>query len=176
MQRKGITIIIFAIIVLCGIGLILPKSSSNTEYLRMHVRANSNQEIDQSVKLVVRDAVVEYLTPFIAECNTYEKAKTLLTSRLEEIEKVADQTLKINGFNYQSKASVKRENFPTRFYGTLELKEGYYDALILELGEGKGDNWWCVVYPPLCFTGEGQDYQIRSKILQVIRNFFDKEK
>lgn len=175
MQKKGITFLIIAIILLCGIGLTLPKTDSTTEYLRMHVRANSNEKIDQSVKLVVRDAVVEYLTPFIVECNTFEKAKTLLTDRLSSIKQVADSALKQNGFNYESRVGVKRENFPTRFYGDLELKEGYYDALIIELGQGKGNNWWCVVYPPLCFTGQGQNYQIRSKILDIIRNFFDKE-
>lgn len=175
MQKKGITFLIIAIIFLSGIGLIFPSGDSKTEYLRMHVRANSNEQVDQAVKLCVRDAVVEYLTPFIAECDTYDKAKTLLTSNLSKIEQVANKTLAYNGFNYSCKASVKRENFPTRFYNNLELEEGYYDALILELGEAKGNNWWCVVYPPLCFTGEGQNYQIRSKILEVIRNFFNKE-
>lgn len=175
MNKKGITILIIAIILLCGIGLILPKTDNTTQYLRMHVRANSNQQIDQSVKLVVRDAVVKYLTPFIAECNTFDKAKTLLTDRLSFIKQVADNALKQKGFNYESRVGVKRENFPTRVYNDVKLEEGYYDALIIELGEGKGNNWWCVVYPPLCFTGQGQNYQIRSKILDIIRNFFDKE-
>lgn len=175
MQKKRITILIIAIIVLSGIGLIFPSGDSNTEYLRIHVRANSNDRIDQEVKICVKDAVVSYLTPFIAECDTYDKAKTLLTSRISYIEQVANKTLLASGFNYTCKASVKNEKFPTRIYNNLELQEGFYDALILELGEGKGNNWWCVVYPPLCFTGEGQNYQIRSKIIEIIRNFFYKE-
>ncbi len=176
MKIKGISFLIIAIIVLCGIGLNFFAESKNEEYLRIHVRANSNEETDQAVKYLVKDKVVSYLTPFIAECDTKEKAKTLLTDRLTEIKSVADQTLKQNGYDYEAKVSVKNEKFPTRVYGDLELDEGYYDALIIELGKGDGNNWWCVVYPPLCFTGEGQTYQIRSKILDVIRNFYNKEK
>ena len=93
---------------------------------------------------------------------------------LEEIEKVADSVLNENGFSYSSKAGVRNELFPTRKYDDLVLDGGYYDALIIELGDAKGDNWWCVVYPPLCFTGEGQGYQYKSKIKEIIDNFFNR--
>lgn len=74
-------------------------------------------------------------------------------------------------FSYRSKASVREEEFPTRVYEDLTLDAGYYDALILELGSGKGDNWWCVVYPPLCFTGGECGYVYKSKILEIIESF-----
>ena len=73
-----------------------------------------------------------------------------------------------NGFNYGCKIAVKGENFPTRVYEGLTLSAGYYDALIIELGSGQGDNWWCVVYPPLCFTGS-DDITYRSKIWDLIK-------
>ncbi len=154
----------------------LPSPAPQTEYLRIHVRADSNESCAQAVKYKVKDAVVKYLTPYIAECDTKEKAKTLLTDRLKGIESVSNAVLRQNGFDYTSTASVKTEKFPTREYDGLELKGGYYDALIIELGSGKGDNWWCVVYPPLCFTGDSTPYVYRSKILDLIDRFFNKEK
>ena len=158
-------------VVFCG----QTQNPSNDDYMRIHITANSNSQQDQDIKYLVKDAVVKYLAPFIANCDTKEKAEKMLLNSLDGIETVADKTLKSAGFNYTSKASVKNENFPTRSYQSLTLESGFYDALIIELGSGKGDNWWCVVYPPLCFTGEGVGYVYRSKILDVINDFFKKE-
>ena len=172
MKNFCITLFIIAIIVLSAIGL-NQSAEPQKEYLRIHIRANSNDLSDQTVKYQVRNAVVEFLTPKIAQCDTKEKAQTLLTDNLLEIEEIANAVLKENGFNYQSKASVKNELFPTRKYDELVLDGGYYDALILELGSATGDNWWCVVYPPLCFTGEGVNYEYKSKIKEIIDKFFN---
>lgn len=176
MKKFCITILVFAIIILSGIGLDLSSKQTNVEYLRIHIRANSNDDIDQSVKYKVKNAVVRYLTPFIAECKTKADAQKMLQERLAEITAVADNVLRQNGFDYGSNSLIKREEFPTRVYGELELENGFYDALIVELGSGEGDNWWCVVYPPLCFTGEGVGYVYKSKIKDVIDDFFKKEK
>ena len=175
MKKLCITLILIAIIVLSGIAQILPQNQVQKEYLRIHVRANSNSELDQSVKYLVKNRVVEYLTPYIAECDTKQKAERMLKDNLSAIESIASTTLKNSGFSYLAKASLKSESFPTRTYKNLELIAGVYDALILELGDAKGDNWWCVVYPPLCFVGEGQGVVYRSKILQVISDFFEKK-
>ena len=176
MKKYCISFLIVAIIILSGIGLTQNKSVTHTEYLRIHVRADSNADSDQAIKYKVKDAVVEYLTPYIAECDTKDKAEKLLTSRLVAIESVANGVLKQNGFSYTAKAEVRKENFPTRIYDNVELESGIYDALILELGSGKGDNWWCVVYPPLCFTGQVTSYVYKSKIAEIINKFFNKEK
>lgn len=177
MKKACISFLIVAIIILSGIGLLSFQTQTQTEYVRIHIRANSNSQVDQAVKYAVKDAVVEYLTPFIAECDTKSKAENLLKDRLNQIERVANSVLSENGFDYTSKASVKNEKFPTRIYQGVQLDGGFYDALIIELGSGKGDNWWCVVYPPLCFTAEtGIGYVYRSKILDVINDFFNKEK
>ncbi len=177
MKKACISILIIVIIVLSGIAISLPNGEVQTEYLRIHVRANSNDDKDQSVKYVVKDRIVEYLTPYIAECDTKTKALTLLEDNLSGIEQVANKTLKAYGFDYKARAKVKQEDFPTRVYGDLELTSGIYDALIVELGSGSGDNWWCVVYPPLCFTGEnGSSVVYRSKILEIISDFKNKEK
>lgn len=175
MKKYCISFLIVAIIILSGIGLCYQTSTINTEYLRIHIRANSNLEIDQNVKYKVKDQIVKYLTPFIAECDTKKKAEDMLKGQLKQVEEVANSVLKSCGYTYKSQAGVKREEFPTRVYGTLTLEKGFYDALIVNLGEGKGDNWWCVVYPPLCFTGEGTNYVYRSKIFDIINIFFKKK-
>ncbi len=176
MKKACITFLLIAIISLTAIGVCLPKEDiTHTEYLRIHVRANSNLETDQTVKYKVKDSVVSYLTPYIAECRTKADAESMLKDNLSNIEKVAEKVLASNGFKYGATASIREEEFPTRVYENLELESGIYDALIIELGSGLGDNWWCVVYPPLCFTGSGQVIY-RSKILDIIADFFNKEK
>ncbi len=142
------------------------------EYLRIHIRANSNGEEDQAVKYLVRDAVVEYLTPIVAECGSKEEAVKTLSGALDGVVRTAERVLEANGFSYGARASVRREEFPTRVYEGVTLSAGVYDALIVELGTGEGDNWWCVVYPPLCFTSGGGNVVYKSKIAEIIRNFF----
>lgn len=176
MKKICISFLIVAIIILSGIGLSAPKPQAQTEYLRIHIRANSNEFIDQNVKYKVKTAVVEYLTPFIANCKDKESVKDMLNSNLTAITKVCNGVLERNGFNYTANAKIKNEEFPTRVYDGVQLESGFYDALIIELGTGEGDNWWCVVYPPLCFTGGECGYVYRSKILDVINDFFNKEK
>lgn len=176
MKKICISFTLFLIIILSAVSAgKYPREKADTEYLRIHIRADSNEREAQAIKYEVKDAVVAYLTPFIAECDTKRKAESMLTGRLSEIEAVADKVLTEQGFDYSSHAKINTENFPTRSYGDFTLEQGYYDALIIELGSGKGDNWWCVVYPPLCFTGEGTNYVYKSKILEIIKNFTDKK-
>lgn len=174
MKKACISLLIFLIIILSFIGVyISSESSPKKEYLRIHVRANSNLSIDQDVKYLVKDAVVEYLAPFISKCDTREKAKAMLKNNLDDVERVAKGVLEKNGFTYGAKASLRTEEFPERKYGDLTLEQGFYEALILELGEANGNNWWCVVYPPLCFVGDGVGYKYKSKIIEIINDFFN---
>lgn len=169
-------LVILAVVAVLGatIFILNAKNSAEaeTDYLRIHVRANSNEQIDQNVKYKVKDEVVKYITPYAAECKDKQTAMQIIGGILGDIEEVCDGVLKANGFSYSSKASIRSENFPTRVYGDLTLEEGVYDALIIELGTGKGDNWWCVVYPPLCFTSSTTDVKYRSAILDIINKFF----
>ena len=149
-------------------------AQADTDYLRIHVRANSNSQTDQSIKYIVKDEVVRFITPYAAQCTDKEKAMKVISGILPEIEDVCDRVLKENGFSYKSKASVRAEEFPTRVYGDLTLESGLYDALIIELGSGTGDNWWCVIYPPLCFTSGTASVQYRSAIMDIINKFLNK--
>ena len=142
------------------------------EYIRIHIRANSNSAEDQSVKLAVRDAVVQYLTPIACRAKSKEEMWKLMEKYKKEIVEVADATLMSCGYDYRSNLALRAESFPERSYGALTLKEGVYDALILELGSGEGENWWCVAFPPLCFiaaqeTGE-QEIRYRSWIAEKL--------
>ncbi len=176
MKKVCISFLIIGIIVLSGIGLWSYRTEMHKEYLRIHIRANSNLDCDQQVKYLIKDKIVSFLTPYIAECDTKQKAEKMLESNLENLKKVAQTVLLQNGFNYSVKVSIKNEKFPTRVYEGLRLDGGFYDALIVELGSAKGDNWWCVVYPPLCFTNGSQSYYYKSKILDIINDFLKKEK
>ncbi len=150
------------------------QASVHPDYLRIHVRANSNEQIDQDIKYKVKDEVVKFITPYAAECVDKPTAMKVIGGILEEIEAVCNNVLKANGFNYTSRAQIREEEFPTRVYGDLTLENGIYDALIIELGSGTGDNWWCVIYPPLCFTASTSNVEYRSAIKDIINYFFAK--
>ncbi len=165
--------------VIC-IGLILGLSglvnltevSQETQYLRIHIRANSNSDEDQSVKYKVKDEIVEALIPLLADVESFDEAKSIVSQNFDYIEKVANKTLLDNGFFYTSSASIKNEYFPTRSYDEITLEEGYYDALILNLGSGDGDNWWCIVFPAFCFTQTKKIDNIEyiSRIWEIIKS------
>ncbi len=141
-------------------------------YLRIHIRADSNEAEAQSVKYYVRDKVVEYLTPLVAEYDTKTQAMAGVEAHLKEIAEVAAQALRSKGFFYGAQAELKKESFPTRVYEGHVLPAGEYSALILRLGSGAGDNWWCVVYPPLCFSAPtGKNVIYKSKIWEIIERF-----
>ena len=151
-------------------GCVRPLSSSVSDrYLRIHIRADSNEGEAQAVKYAVKDAVVEYLTPTVAGMETFDEAERAVRESLDGIANVANGVLKGQGFDYGAKASLKVEKFPTRNYGEFVLEEGEYLALIIELGKGEGQTWWCVVYPPLCFAGGTNTPVVyKSKILEII--------
>ncbi|MBQ8323109.1 MAG: stage II sporulation protein R [Clostridia bacterium] len=144
---------------------------ATAEYLRIHIRANSNAEDEQAVKYLVRDEIVAYLTPLVANYETKAEAVAGVKANLSAIERKAANVLKRNGFAYGASAEVRTESFPTRVYGEYTLPAGEYTSLIIELGGGTGDNWWCVVYPPLCFTNGQGNVVYKSKIAEIIQSW-----
>lgn len=174
---KKIFFALSALLALIGIIMIVPsqKANANSDFLRIHIRADSNSQADQDVKYAVKSAVVDYLTPYLTEATSKDKAMAIVKSHLSGIEQVCDKVLKANGFSYTSKARLAVEEFPDRAYNGVTLAAGVYDALIIELGSAQGNNWWCVVYPPLCFVGgesNGTNQIIyKSKLAEIIRNW-----
>ena len=185
MKKACIIFLLSIIISLTAVCLQNPSNTQNnggmyalnyvdTQYLRMHIRADSNDTKAQQVKYKVRDKLVEFLTPIVAKCPTRELAVQALQNNTHSLQAAADNVLQVNGFDYTATVKLQTEQFPTRKYGEFVLPAGEYLALIVELGSGAGDNWWCVVYPPLCFVGEptsGKNIVYKSKILEIIRNF-----
>lgn len=156
--------------VVLGVSGIKVNSFEKVDYLRIHIRANSNSQEDQRVKYMVRDVIVESMIPLLAEAETKSQAVEIINENMGYLQNLADSVLSQEGFSYSSKGSVKNEYFPTRIYGEITLESGNYDALILSLGSGEGDNWWCIVYPAFCFlnTRNSANYGYISKIWEII--------
>lgn len=174
---KKIVIIALLLVSVIAIAAITPQKQSNSDYLRIHIRADSNSTEDQNVKYVVKNAVVEYLAPFLVQATTKSKALQIVEKHIHSIEEVCNSVLRSQGKSYCATVKLCTETFPDRRYQDLTLSAGVYDALIINLGSGSGNNWWCVVYPPLCFV-EGvsgsQGLVFKSKLLEIISQWRQK--
>ena len=175
---KPIPRVFLAAVILFSSGLLFGcdscASEDNQPLLRLHIRANSNLAADQAVKLVVRDAVIAYLEKELKDVRDFETAKKEVCKRMGRLQEVSDAVLKSEGFSYKSAAKLANEYFPTKTYGEVTVESGYYDALVINLGNGAGDNWWCVIYPPLCYfeAASEQDVAYKSKIGEIIKKYF----
>lgn len=166
---------------------------------RLHVIANSDSAEDQNLKYIVRDSIIEYINEISNNASSKDEVILIAQEHLSEIENIALQTIKDNGYNYPVKVSIGNFAFPSKKYGDITLPPGYYDALKIEIGEAAGQNWWCVMFPPLCFvdvtsgvvpdeskevmknnlseeeydliSGNGTDVEIKFKIVEVLQNF-----
>lgn len=118
--------------------------------LRLHVVANSDSEFDQALKLSVRDRIIELSQPLISDTKDADEAAQVLLSNIPYIVEQAQDEVRALGYDYDVKAEIKNEAFPTRSYEGFSLPAGDYQALRVTIGEGEGKNWWCVVFPPLC--------------------------
>ena len=127
------------------------SSNLSEAVFRLHVIANSDTDEDQALKLKVRDSLLNYMNELCSSCSTKEEAISIATLHQEEFQKIAEQTIADNGYNYSVKISINNFYFPTKNYGDISLPAGLYDALRVEIGEAKGQNWWCVMFPSLCF-------------------------
>lgn len=122
------------------------------ELIRFHVRANSDSEEDRQLKLKVRDTVVEYMENLLCESDSVKESQQIITANMEQILTEAMKVIHANGYEYDLTAYMVEEYFPLRTYGNVALPPGVYTAFRIDIGEAKGQNWWCVLYPPLCFV------------------------
>ena len=179
-MKKLFIILVLVVTGLIIFGLVFSNEQNlqiqNSDYLRIHIRANSNSDIDQKVKYEIKDAFIWFLTPKIAICQSKDDVVSVIEIQKKNLENLADEILLKNGFNYTSNVKINAEMFPTRSYDGFTLESGVYDDDIEEMGEAKGNNWWCVIYPPLCFTnysGANSGLVVyKSKILEIIKQFF----
>lgn len=168
-----------------------------SKMLRMHVIANSDSEADQNLKLKVRDAVLEAGKEVFDGSVTAADAKERIIPHTDKLESAALDVIKSEGYSYDVKITVSDEYFSTRTYdNSVTLPAGVYTAVKVVIGEGKGHNWWCVMFPPMCLpaaeaecsvedvlTDEesrivkgGDKYKIKFKIVEIYEDIFKKEK
>lgn len=119
---------------------------------RLHILANSDSNEDQSLKLKVRDNIISYLEEKCDNCNSKSEFISVTNFNLENLKNIAENTIQENGFNYSVKIELGNFYFPTKHYGNISLPAGYYDGLKIKIGNAEGQNWWCSLFPPLCFT------------------------
>lgn len=122
------------------------------EIIRFHVIANSDSEEDQNLKLKVRDAVVNFVYKGLENSTSLEESRKFILDNKNEIESIARKEIENQGYDYKIDSMLSRENFPDKIYGDVIFPQGEYEAYRILIGEGKGQNWWCVMFPPLCFV------------------------
>lgn len=127
------------------------QKSISKKIIRFHVLANSDSDTDQNLKLNVKDNVLAYIYPRLKNSKSIEESRDILKKNDSSIRNVALNTIKKAGFNYKVKTMLSDENFPIKSYGAIVLPEGNYEAYRIIIGDGNGHNWWCVMFPPLCF-------------------------
>ena len=119
---------------------------------RLHVIANSDSREDQDLKYIVRDNLLEYMNSICKNCTSKQDAISIVENNKDSFEQIATNTIKEQGYSYPVKINIGNFEFPTKNYGDISLPAGFYDALRVEIGDAKGQNWWCVMFPPLCFV------------------------
>lgn len=158
-----------------------------SKLIRLHVIANSNSDADQALKLKVRDKIVKSLETEFTAMNSIDETRNFIKNNLDNIEKMAQQEVKKHGKDYKVKALFGNFPFPVKTYGYVTLPAGEYEALRVMIGSGRGANWWCVLFPPLCFVditheptpspsvttslykppNQKKDVEVRFKVLEI---------
>lgn len=146
-------LLLFIYTFICAFSYVSAVSTDiQNSVFRLHVIANSDSAEDQNLKYIVRDKVLEYINSISGNESSKEDVIKLALKNINEIQKIAEDTIIENGYNYSVKLNIGNFAFPTKTYGDISFPAGYYDALKIEIGEAKGRNWWCVMFPPLCFV------------------------
>ena len=145
--------LLFLYVFICAVSYVSAVSNDlNTSIFRLHVIANSDSEADQSLKYKVRDNLIEYMNNLCINVTNKQDAINLANSHLNDFKKIAETTIEDNGFDYPVTVEIGNFSFPTKHYGDVSLPAGFYDALRVKIGNAEGQNWWCVMFPPLCFV------------------------
>jgi len=119
---------------------------------RLHVIANSDSTEDQNLKYIVRNALIEYMETLSKNCSSKEDVIKIANAHIEDFKQIVENTIKNQGYSYSVQVEIGNFEFPTKTYGDVSFPAGYYDALRVKIGKAQGQNWWCVMFPPLCFV------------------------
>ncbi len=162
----GLGIIIFSIFMFGGKN----NEYQHNESVRIHVIANSNSKQDEEIKYFVKDVLVEFLKDKLEVVESKEEAKKFIKLNILKLQNIVNKALENYGVEYTAKIRLTKENMPTRAYDDVVYVSDEYDSLRIELGQAKGDNWWCVVFPSVCFISSKnfENYEYKSKIWEII--------
>lgn len=152
----------------------LQRAVRSGELLRIHILAHDDSDVQQAVKLKVRDAILEAFSPALTGVESAQQAVQLVQRSLPLAQQVAQRTVREQGYDYPVRVQFGAYEFPDRVYGGQLVPAGTYTALRIELGDAAGRNWWCVMYPPLCFSGEDvaqTGVKFESSLLKWIRSW-----
>ena len=154
-KLRNLSLLIFLLFIyvfICAQSYVSAVSNNLSESVfRLHVLANSDSEEDQKLKLKVRDSLLNYMNNICSNCSTKAEAISLVNEHQQEFQQIAENTISEDGYDYPVKINIGNFYFPTKNYGDISLPAGPYDALRVEIGKAKGKNWWCVMFPSLCF-------------------------
>ena len=175
---QALCLILAGLFIISGWGLLLnppglPDKQTVVrpdDLIRLHVLAHSDHPDDQAVKIKVRDAVIEYLTPHLAGAIDSSDARRIVSEQEEALEAVVRDTVADAGADYPVRLDTGRFEFPVRAYGGLVLPAGNYEAVRILLGEAEGKNWWCVLFPPLCFVSGTQATAVTPQLAAMDKN------
>ena len=152
---KATIILIFLLILytsICALNYAQAISSNiSSNVFRLHVIANSNSDEDQNLKYLVRDSLLEYMNKISDNISSKEEAISLVYNNIDNFKEIALNIIRENGFDYDVNINIGNFYFPTKYYGDISFPAGMYDALKVEIGNADGRNWWCVMFPSLCF-------------------------
>ena len=164
-------IVLLCVFILCmAIVNVLPIHGEEKIYesvVRLHVLANSDSEEDQALKLKVRDAILAYTSPKVIDSASREEAITILQNELDEIERVAKEVVISEGYDYSVEVTLTLEEYPTRNYESMSFPSGEYVSLRVLIGEAEGQNWWCVLFPPLCLSAASEKSENEEAFIAV---------
>ena len=159
-EKEQVILLIMGFLLL-GLGMLSaqrePEELTKEDFIRFHVIANSNDEEDQALKLHVRDAILERITPDLNQMDSVAHTRDYIVDRMDEIVAIAEDVISEQGFSYGAKAALGNRWIPEKTYGQVTFPAGTYEAFTVTLGEGAGENWWCVMFPPLCLIDESEE-------------------
>lgn len=183
-QAAKFCLVIMVLNLVCGVIGVLPTRAETTQLpqlIRLHVLANSETLADQRTKLAVRDELLVVINSLLATVSSMADAEAVIKANLGLLSQTVEHALGQVDAGYAAQLQFGLFNFPAKHYGMMTLPAGRYTALNVTLGEGTGRNWWCIVFPAMCFTAgvceqvvepEGQQtYQLRSKIVELVERF-----
>ncbi|WP_336183429.1 stage II sporulation protein R [Bacillus sp. 205(2023)] len=161
-MKKTVIICIYMFLLLSGalVGLAKEETAQQSENepvvipdeaIRLRILANSDRGEDQALKRHIRDAVNKEITTWVKDITSIEEARRLIRSKLPDIKEIAKETMEKEGASQSISVDFDKISFPTKLYGSMVYPAGEYEAILITLGNGEGANWWCVLFPPLCF-------------------------